>query len=138
MVARRVFDSNSMGRLRLLGAVLNGMTVDQGGRIATLYVDHAMTRAAGGTEEDAEGLVNMPLTVKDIVAVVFFKQAGGDQYRVSLRSKGDVDTGLVAKAFGGGGHKNASGCTVSGNIDHLREIFVAKMQAVLPPASHVA
>ena len=40
----------------------------------------------------------------------------GDDYRVSMRSKGDVDVGAVAKQFGGGGHKNAAGCTVHGPI----------------------
>ena len=73
-----------------------------------------MARAAGGTYEDTEGLINLPLTVKEIQAVVFFKQIEGDEYRVSLRSKGDIDIGAVAKEFGGGGHKNAAGCTVTG------------------------
>ena len=71
-----------------------------------------MARAAGGTYEDTEGLINLPLTVKEIQAVVFFKQVEGDEYRVSMRSKGDIDIGAVAKEFGGGGHKNAAGCTV--------------------------
>ena len=70
-----------------------------------------MARAAGGTYEDTEGLVNLPLTVKEIEAVVFFKQEKGDEYRVSLRSKGDIDIGAIAKEYGGGGHKNAAGCT---------------------------
>ena len=53
--------------------------------------------------------------MKEIQAVVFFKQVEGDEYRVSLRSKGDIDIGAVAKEFGGGGHKNASGCTIEGD-----------------------
>ena len=128
LVARSVYDSNSMGRLRMLGAVLNGMQVDETGRIAIVYLDQGMTRAAGGTYEDTDGLVNLPLTVKEIEAVVFFKQSEGDEYRVSLRSKGDIDVGAVAKEFGGGGHKNAAGCTVSGDIEALRLTFVEKTQ----------
>ena len=45
----------------------------------------------GGTHEDADGLINMPLTVKEIQAVAFFKEIAPASYRVSLRSKGDVD-----------------------------------------------
>lgn len=131
LTARHVFDSNSMGRLKLFGAVLNAMTVDRTGRVAALSVDHAMTSAAGGTYEDTEGLVNMPLTVKEIVAVVFFKQSEGNEYRVSLRSKGDIDVGGVAKQFGGGGHKNAAGCTVSGSLETLRGLFVEKIQQAI-------
>ena len=103
-----------MGRLKLFGAVLSAMQIDATGRIAIVYLDHEMARAAGGTYEDTEGLINLPLTVKEIQAVVFFKQTEGDEYRVSMRSKGDIDIGAVAKEFGGGGHKNAAGCTVTG------------------------
>jgi phosphoesterase RecJ-like protein len=131
-VARSVYDSNNMGRLKLFGAVLSAMQLDTSGRIAIVYLDHEMARAAGGTYDDTEGLINLPLTVKEIEAVVFFKQIEGDEYRVSMRSKGDIDIGAVAKEFGGGGHKNAAGCTVKGGIDALQKLFVEKIeQAIL-------
>ncbi len=126
-VARSVYDSNNMGRLKLFGSVLSAMQLDPAGHIAIVYLDHEMARAAGGTYEDTEGLINLPLTVKEIQAVVFFKQLEGDEYRVSMRSKGDIDIGAVAKEFGGGGHKNAAGCTVTGAIDALQKVFVEKI-----------
>jgi phosphoesterase RecJ-like protein len=128
LVARNVYDSNNMGRLKLFGAVLGAMQIDQTGRIAIVYVDHEMARASGGTYEDTEGLVNLPLTVKEIEAVVFFKQEKGDEYRVSLRSKGNVDIGVIAKEYGGGGHKNAAGCTISGPIEELQRALVGKIE----------
>ena len=120
LVARNVYDSNSMGRLKLFGVGAERMQIDTSGRIAIVYLDHEMAREAGGTYEDTEGLINLPLTVKEIQAVVFFKQIEGDEYRVSMRSKGDIDIGAVAKEFGGGGHRNAAGCTVTGAIDALQ------------------
>lgn len=137
-VARSVYDSNNMGRLKLFGAVLSAMQIDPSGRIAIVYLDHEMARAAGGTYEDTEGLINLPLTVKEIEAVVFFKQSEGDEYRVSMRSKGDIDIGAVAKEFGGGGHKNAAGCTVTGPIDALQKTFLEKIEQAIDgrPARH--
>jgi phosphoesterase RecJ-like protein len=131
LVARNVYDSNNMGRLKLFGAVLGAMQIDQTGRIAIVYVDHEMARAAGGTYEDTEGLVNLPLTVKEIEAVVFFKQEKGDEYRVSLRSKGDTDIGVIAKEYGGGGHKNAAGCTITGPIEELQKTLVEKLEGAI-------
>jgi phosphoesterase RecJ-like protein len=130
-VARNVYDSNNMGRLKLFGAVLSAMQIDRTGRIAIVYLDHDMARAAGGTYEDTEGLINLPLTVKEIQAVVFFKQIEGDTYRVSMRSKGDVDVSAVAKEFGGGGHKNAAGCTVTSPIDALQKLFIEKLEIAI-------
>jgi phosphoesterase RecJ-like protein len=131
LVARNVYDSNNMGRLKLFGAVLSAMQIDASGRIAIVYVDHEMARAAGGTYEDTEGLINLPLTVKEIQAVVFFKQGGDNEYRVSMRSKGDIDIAAVAKKFGGGGHKNAAGCSVTGAVDALQKIFLADIERAI-------
>ena len=130
-VARKIYDSNNMGRLKLFGAVLSAMQLDPAGRIAIVYLDHEMARAAGGTYEDTEGLINLPLTVKEIQAVVFFKQIEGDTYRVSMRSKGDVDVAAVAKEWRGGGHKNAAGCTATGGIDGLQKQFVEKIERAI-------
>jgi phosphoesterase RecJ-like protein len=131
LVARNVYDSNNMGRLKLFGAVLSAMQIDQSGRIAIVYLDHEMARQAGGTYDDTEGLINLPLTVKEIQGVVFFKQSEGDEYRVSMRSKGDIDIGSVAKEYGGGGHKNAAGCTVTGPIDALQKMFIEKIERAI-------
>jgi phosphoesterase RecJ-like protein len=131
LIARNVYDSNNMGRLKLFGSVLSAMQIDDTGRIAIVYLDHDMARAAGGTYEDTEGLINLPLTVKEIQAVVFFKQIEGDEYRVSLRSKGSIDVGSLAREFGGGGHKNAAGCTVNGAIDSLQKLVVAKLSLAI-------
>jgi bifunctional oligoribonuclease and PAP phosphatase NrnA len=135
LVARNVYDSNNMGRLKLFGAVLSAMQIDDAGRVAIVYLDHEMARAAGGTYDDTEGLINLPLTVKEVQAVVFFKQIEGDEYRVSMRSKGEIDIAAVAKQFGGGGHKNAAGCTATGPVDVLQKLFVEKVQYAIDAVS---
>jgi phosphoesterase RecJ-like protein len=127
-IARAVFDSNSLGRLKLFAAVLSKMELDVSGRVATLYVDQKLARECGGTYEDTEGLVNQPLTVKEIEAVAFFKEAGPDDWRVSMRSKGGVDVNAIAKEYGGGGHKNASGCSATGTLSDLKRLFERKLQ----------
>jgi bifunctional oligoribonuclease and PAP phosphatase NrnA len=133
-IARNVFDSNNIGRLRLFGAVLGSVELDESGRLATIYLDRAMARVSGGTYDDTEGLINLPLTVKEIQAVVFFKEWEGNQYRISLRSKGRIDVGEVAKRFGGGGHKNASGCTIGGSLAAVRQQIVPLVQAAIDRA----
>ena len=130
-VARTVLDDNSIARLRLFAAVLAGMEIDDTGRLAILFLDREMARAAGASYDDTEGLINQPLTVRTIQAVVFFKEWDEAQYRVSLRSKGSIDVGAVAKGFGGGGHKNAAGCTVGGTLAEVRrQVVPLVLQAV--------
>ena len=127
-ISRQVYDSSRIARLKLLGSMLSGMTVDQSGQIAVLYLDDAMLRQAEGSYDDTEGLINEPLSVKEIQAVIFFKRTSGDEFRVSLRSKGEVNIGAVAKSYGGGGHKNAAGCTVRGDLAELKARFIGHVQ----------
>lgn len=135
-VARKLYDGNTLGRLRLQGAVLQSMELVDAGRVASLHLDLPTMAASGADPEDTDGLINQPLSVKAIQAVVFFKQAEGGQYRVSLRSKGDIDVGKVARSFGGGGHKNAAGCTLSGPLADLREqVFARLLPEVAPKAA---
>lgn len=133
-VARSIFDSNNLARLKLYGAVLHRMQLDPTGRIATVYVDQQMARECGGTYEDTEGLVNLPLTVKDIVAVAFFKENGPGDWRVSMRSKGTINVNAIAREFGGGGHTNASGCSAQGDFADLKTLFEGKLAQAIDAA----
>jgi bifunctional oligoribonuclease and PAP phosphatase NrnA len=134
-VARSIFDSNTLGRLKLFGAVLSSIELEDDGRLAIVCVDRAMAAAAGGTYDDTEGLINLPLTVREIQAAVFFKEIAKDDYRVSMRSKGEIDLCAVAKKFGGGGHKNASGCSVTGRYDEVRARVVREVIAAIAHGS---
>ena len=133
-VARSVYDSNSLGRIKLMGAILNRMQLASGGRLAIVSVDQNLVAACEGTYEDTEGLINLPLTVREIEAVVFFKEVGPLDWRVSMRSKGDVNINAVAKEFGGGGHKNASGCNASGTLEQITTLFTARITEQLDNA----
>lgn len=127
VMARRVFDSNSFGKLKLIGALLDDMELVDDGRLAVLHMDDEMLAATGSTNNDTEGLINLPLTAREIQAVVFFKVTGTGEVRVSMRSKYDVDVRQVASEFGGGGHKNAAGFTVTGALADVRAGIVERI-----------
>ena len=73
-IARAVFDSSTMARLRLMGAVLHDLEFEAGGRLAVANLSLRVLADTGATQEDSEGLINMPLSVKEIQAVAFFKE----------------------------------------------------------------
>ena len=130
-MARRIFDSNSFGKLKLIGALLDGMQLLDEGRLAVLYLDDDMLDSCGCTHNDTEGLINLPLTAREIHAVVFFKVGPDGVLRVSMRSKYDVDVRVVANAFGGGGHKNAAGFTVTTPLDEVRGAILERVRQAI-------
>jgi phosphoesterase RecJ-like protein len=130
-MARRVFDSNSFGKLKLIGALLDSMELVDDGRLAVLQMDDRMLEVCGCTHNDTEGVINLPLTAREIQAVVFFKIGANGDVRVSMRSKYDVDVRMVASSYGGGGHKNAAGFTVPGRLDDVRPQILARLVAAI-------
>jgi phosphoesterase RecJ-like protein len=123
-MARRVFDSNSYGKLKLIGSMLNAMQLVDSGRLAVLRLDQGMLDGAESTLNDTEGIINLPLTAREIQAVAFFKSLEPGVVRVSLRSKYDVDVRAVAVKYGGGGHTNAAGFIVNGSEDEVRQRII--------------
>jgi phosphoesterase RecJ-like protein len=130
-LSREIFDSYSVGRVRLTGRLLGSMELYHDQRLAVLYFDDAMLAACAATVDDTEGLVNLPLGAQEIVAVALFKRQSADVLRVSLRSKGDVDVRSVAQRWNGGGHKNAAGFTINGDYDAAKRRIVDEIGGVL-------
>ena len=130
-IARALYDSSTMGRLRLMGAVLHDLEFEAGGRAAVANLSLQLLKQTGATHDDSEGLINIPLSVKEIVAVAFFKEVTPDCYRISLRSKGPVDVNQVAALFGGGGHRNAAGCSLEGAYPDVRRKIVSALERAL-------
>ena len=88
-VACSIFDSNNLARLKLYGASCTRCSsIPRVGSPRCLSISNS--RECGGTHDDTEGLVNLLLTVKDIVAVAFFKENGPGDWRVSMRSKRNI------------------------------------------------
>ena len=131
-IARAIYDGSTMGRLRLMGAVLHDLEFESGGRVAMAHLSLPLLSQTGATHDDSEGLINIPLSVKDILAVAFFKEITPNCYRISMRSKGSVDVNRVAAVFGGGGHHNASGCSLEGPYPEVRRKLVAELARALP------
>ncbi|MPM81954.1 Bifunctional oligoribonuclease and PAP phosphatase NrnA [bioreactor metagenome] len=86
------------------------------GKIASVSIEHSETDNTDSTE----GLINYPRNIEGVEIAIMFKFAEQNAARVSFRSK-DVDVSELALSFGGGGHARASGCTVSGTVDEIKE-----------------
>ena len=113
-VAQQVYFSNPLSKMALLGSALSTLTRD--GKMAWLWVTHDDMLRAGAAEEDCEGIVNYAISIAGVVVAVFLRELPDHSVRLSLRSKGPVDVARVARQFGGGGHVNASGCTIAGPL----------------------
>jgi phosphoesterase RecJ-like protein len=136
--AEAVFASYPWSRIQLMGAVLSTARRDSTGRVALLRHSLEMQHAAHSSDEDADGFVNYPLTVGEVEAVAMLRESEPGVYRTSLRSKGEVNVARVAEKFGGGGHRNAAGCTLRGTWEEAEEKIIALLQDAVERANGLA
>ena len=109
--------------------MLNRMKMACGGRLVWTAVTRDDMTRYNCFEEDVDGLVNFPLTISGVDVAVFFRELENGSFRVSLRSKNSIDVSEIAGAFGGGGHRNASGCTISGPLETAKDLLVSHIAA---------
>ncbi len=117
--------------IALLEKVLATFTYHQQGRILTVVADQAMLQETGGTLGDTEGFVNIATAVDGVERVAFIKELEPGVWRASLRVRGEGDVQQVAARHGGGGHKQASGCTLQGERDEVLATLVADLAGTL-------
>jgi phosphoesterase RecJ-like protein len=126
-VANWVHNNRSLASVRLLGESLRTLRIICGGKLALITADEeAFARAEAGPE-DTEETVNVPRSITGVEAVAYFKQWEAGVVRISLRSRGAVDVRAVAASFGGGGHTNAAGCTIEGELAEIEEMVASAM-----------
>ena len=104
----------------IVKAVLERLEVDAELPIAWITIPHAVMTDYEATSEDLEGLIDYARDIEKTEVALLFRETVEGGTKVSLRSNGIVDVNAIARQFGGGGHKNASGCTLAGPLDAAR------------------
>jgi len=146
-IAQSVLFSNSPAKLRLVGTALSRIQLVELGHpacadkvlhesnIAWCAITVDDLHDAGAIVEDCEGLVSYLICMAGVEAAIFLRELPTrDGFRLSIRSKGRLDIASVAEHFGGGGHRNASGCTLYGSLDDITASVIRQLHAAAAQA----
>lgn len=109
--------AKTLGAVKLLGLALTTMGTEASGKLVWLQVTQQMLRQADASYEDSDGIIDVVRAMEGVEFVLFFKETPNSRVKVSLRSNGKVDVHAIAKRYGGGGHRMASGMTLDGPVD---------------------
>jgi len=120
-VSEILFNNNSPEKIKLLGQVLSTLKMNRRGNIAIITMFKRDLANLKLKEIDTEDITTLARSIKGVDIVLFFKEVDENTFRISLRSKGDANSAMVAEHFGGGGHLHAAGFTVSGDFTKLIE-----------------
>jgi phosphoesterase RecJ-like protein len=130
-VARQTLHRYRREGLELLQQALAACRYEAEGRILLLRVDREMLAGAGATLADTEGFVNVATAVDGVAYVALMKELEPGVWRISLRAPGGGDVQEVAARHGGGGHRQAAGCTLEGDAETVARTLLDDLRARL-------
>ena len=116
--------------LKILGRALESLELKAGGKLAVLTLKASDFKDFDARSEHSENVINYGLMPPGVKAAVMFREEE-ERISVTFRSRGHIDMSVVAKAFGGGGHRNASGCRIKGGLPAAREKVLAVLTRLL-------
>lgn len=131
LVSEQVFQSKPVSSARLLGFALERMQLDCNDQLCWSALSYDDFEQNHGADEDTEGFVNELLSIETVQISALFREPKRGKIRCSVRSRGEYDVAAVARVFGGGGHRNAAGCTFEGPMEEAIEKMVVELKRCL-------
>lgn len=127
-VAEQIFESAPFDQLRILGKVLSRARLEDG----IVYSWLMLEDLDGLGLEIAEDFIDFLKVVKEAEVAMLMKERPEGGWRVSLRSRSEVDVSAVAQSFGGGGHTKAAGFSVDGEAEQVITRVKERLAAAQP------
>ena len=129
-----LYERDTLGRLRLRGLILSRTASEIDGSLVYTHVLKEDFEATGAEPTDTEDVINLTLAVAGTkVAVIFVGQVRGG-YKLSFRSRCEVNCNELAQHFGGGGHKAAAGAFQEGPLEEVKERVLTVVREAMAKA----
>lgn len=133
LIYRSTYENIPATDVKLLLKLLPKIKFYSQGKIAVFMINRGLLGKKKPIVDLGDLALSFGRSVKGVEVVVLFKENLGNKHevRVNLRSQGNVDVNKIAAFFGGGGHKTAAGCTLTGSIEKIAKNIISKIQQAL-------
>lgn len=130
-VNQKLWQSKTLSSAKLYMNALSNVKFFENNTVAGACVTLHMAKECGTGVEDTEDIVHFIRDIEDVRVAYLIKEKKDGIFKVSLRSKNDVDVSKIAQCFGGGGHARASGLTFHGEREELESRLLAEIRKSL-------
>ncbi len=123
-ISRKIFDSYSFEKLKLIGIAINSMETFEEGKIAIITVSCHDLDQSGASEDDLDGIINFARNLNGVEVALLLKEREKKDIKINFRSNQYIDVAELASKYNGGGHKRAAGCIMNGSFDDIKKILI--------------
>lgn len=119
-----LFENKSKQRIAIEQMALSTLEYHFGGVCAMICLTREMIANVGANEADLEGITSLPRSIEGILVGLTLRQQPSGSYKISVRTKVGIDATTIARALGGGGHKQAAGAELMGGLDYVKKALL--------------
>lgn len=132
-IYKNIYENIPFSDIQILTKTLSRIHRAYAGKIVWVEVEAKLLRHKKLSFDLTDYILGFVRAIKDTEVAILFKENLGarGEIRVNLRSTGLADVNKIAQAFGGGGHKAASGCTIRGKLADVRKKVIAEIRQEL-------
>ncbi|MCL2057019.1 MAG: bifunctional oligoribonuclease/PAP phosphatase NrnA [Oscillospiraceae bacterium] len=127
-INKLMYATKSRAQIAAEAFLLGSLEYDLDGRYAQIFLPLSIYKDYGVTEDELDGVSAIPRMVRGVLAGVTIREKEDGEFRVSMRTEDPLDAAGICAAFGGGGHKNAAGCTMQGGPSRIKELLMAEVR----------
>lgn len=124
-VALELYETRHLAGLHLLGRILLQVETNARGSVAWVVIDRSQVASPDLLE--AEDFITYPRSLATVKVAALFRELTGE-VKVSLRAKGEVNVARIAERFGGGGHANAAGLVIKGDLAAVKAAVLGAVE----------
>lgn len=120
-----IFGKKSLSSKKILSLILQRLVAYKSNKVLWTYITDQDKKKYNNSMADSSSVFNEIMSVNGVEIAIFFK-VDKDTVDISFRSTDNINVSKLAKYFGGGGHIVASGATLTGNFDEIRNKVLKK------------
>ncbi len=109
VVAKQLKYSLPLSDFRLKEHIYSNFSLLKNATISTCIISTQDLQKTGCKIEDTKDFANLLLKLASVNLAILVVQKSFNIYKISLRTKGNIDVGKLVLDFGGGGHEKAAG-----------------------------
>lgn len=131
MINRLMFETKSRSRLEIERRVMDSIQFYLDGRCAIAYATIDMMKESGAVDSDMEGVSSLPRQIEGVMAGITLREKNNGKFKVSVRTTDELNASAICANFGGGGHKAAAGCMITGTLNEAIEQIIEVVRQAL-------
>ena len=129
-INQALFNTYSLGRLRIQGYLIENAIFLQEGKAVICALPKAVEEAYGVTEDDLDNISGFPRSIEGVKIAATLREEGKNRIKISVRAVPGYDAAAICQKFGGGGHKGAAGASMQMSMNEAVEAIKEAMSKI--------